>query len=198
MFGHGREGKRAGRRQDARLIDIEPVESRGFRPGGDQDTTACQGPGRSAARRRIDVDAAGAGNMRAAGDAIDPVLPEQERDPLGQVLDHLVLAGEHPGKVEGKAVYRDPVIRQAVARLDEAFRRFEQRLGGDAADIEAGSAPARALVDAGDGEAELGRPDRRGIAARPGTDDDQVVTLVCHGSRFRLRAGCAPDPRCTP
>ena len=40
----------------------------------------------------------------------------------------------------------------------------EQGLGGDAADVEAGAAEV-ALLDEADREAELGRPERTGVAA---------------------------------
>ena len=53
--------------------------------------------------------------------------------------------------------------------------RVEQRLGGDAADVEAGAAEGLALLDDGSLQAELRRPDGADIAARAGADDDEIV-----------------------
>src|SRR5205814_5021256 len=49
--------------------------------------------------------------------------------------------------------------------------------GGDAADVEAGAAQRRPLLDAGDFEAELGGADGGDVAAGAGPDHDQVVAL---------------------
>src|SRR3569833_2893941 len=55
----------------------------------------------------------------------------------------------------------------------------EQRLGRDAAPVEADAAELLALDDGGL-EAELRRPDSRDIAAGPRTEDDEIVA-VRHG-----------------
>ena len=59
------------------------------------------------------------------------------------------------------------------------FRRVEEGLGGDAADVEAGAAEADligfgSLLDDRDLFAELGRADRADVAAGAGADDDEV------------------------
>src|SRR5258707_14241067 len=60
------------------------------------------------------------------------------------------------------------------------LRGLQQRLRGDAADIEAGAAEPVAALDAGGLQAELRCADRRDVAARAGADDDDVVG-VSHG-----------------
>ena len=72
----------------------------------------------------------------------------------------------------------DAVLGEIVARLLEQVRGLQQRLGRDAADIEAGAAEGRALLDHGHLHAELGGADRRHIAARPGADHDEVEGFV--------------------
>jgi hypothetical protein len=57
--------------------------------------------------------------------------------------------------------------------------RFEQRLGGDAADVEARAADLR-LVDEGDLQPELGRAECGGVAAlaaRSGAEDDEIEVV---------------------
>src|SRR3546814_19507414 len=55
--------------------------------------------------------------------------------------------------------------------------RAQQRLGRDAAPVQADAAELVALDDGGL-EAQLGRADRRGIAAGAGAEDDDVETGV--------------------
>src|SRR5205807_4779655 len=79
-------------------------------------------------------------------------------------------------------------------------------LGRDAADVEAGAAERLVLLDHHHLHAELRRADRAEIAARAGTDDDEVITghhvysLVvvpaeCHSaSKTRVNALMAREP----
>src|SRR5439155_7825025 len=83
------------------------------------------------------------------------------------------------------------------------LRRAQQRLGRDATPVEADAAQIVALDDRRL-EAELRRPDRRHIAAWPGTDDDDVETGVSHVvllsrlSRFQPSHLHAPVPLAPP
>lgn len=54
-------------------------------------------------------------------------------------------------------------------------RRVEERLGRDAADVQAGPAERAAGLDARDLEAELTGLDRCNVATGPASDDDNVV-----------------------
>ena len=69
----------------------------------------------------------------------------------------------------------------------------QQRLGRDAAPVEADAAQVLALDDGGL-HAELGGADRRDIAARAATDDDEVELLVSH-RRPPFTAAWSRDPR---
>ena len=73
-----------------------------------------------------------------------------------------------------------PWTAEVVARLLEQMRGLQQRLGRDAADIEAGAAEGGALLDHRHLHAELGGADRRHIAARTGADHDKVEACVGH------------------
>src|SRR5205823_13895331 len=104
--------------------------------------------------------------------AVDLVLPEQERDALDVAVDAFVLELHHGRKVELRCPDADAHLAERVARLLEALRRMQQRLRGDAADIEAGAAEGLLLLDHRHLHAELRRADRADIAAGAGTDDD--------------------------
>jgi hypothetical protein len=62
----------------------------------------------------------------------------------------------------------------------EALAGMQQRLGGNAADVQAGAAEGATLVDTGTGEAQLAQPDRRIVTAGAAPDHDRVET-VRHG-----------------
>ena len=68
----------------------------------------------------------------------------------------------------------------AVVELLHELGVGEQRLGGDAAPVEA-DAPQLGAFDAGDFVAELGGPDGSDIARRPAADDHEIEVLVRHG-----------------
>src|SRR5205823_1585367 len=100
----------------------------------------------------------------------------------------------------------DAHLAELVARFLVQLGGVKQRLGRDAADVEAGAAERLVLLDHHHLHAELRRADRAEIAARAGTDDDEVVTghhvysLVvvpaeCHSaSKTRVNALMAREP----
>ena len=133
------------------------------------------------------VDAAGALERG------DLVLPEQEGDALGRRVDHLALALHELGEVELRRADLDAVHGEIVARLLEQVRGLQQRLGRDAADIEAGAAEGRALLDHRHLHAELGGADRRHIAAGTGADHDEVEGFVAMCSSRPSEAGVIPS-----
>ena len=66
-------------------------------------------------------------------------------------------------------------MRQDVRELGVA----QERLRGDAADVEADAAPVL-LLDHGDGLAELGGADRRDVATGAGTKDENIEVVSAH------------------
>ena len=121
-----------------------------------------------------------AGEPAAALDPVDLVLLEEQLDAAGQPLDDLVLAGVHLLHVEAEVPGRRRVAeRQApflpVLRDLERVRVLEQRLGRNAAPVQAGAAEHRRALDHGGLQAELRGADRGDVAARPGADHDDVV-----------------------
>ena len=113
------------------------------------------------------------------------VEPAAARDPGHLVLvDEALEAGPHPlhdlvapardlFEVEaGLALQHDPEIL-GLLEAGEQLGRFEQRLGRDAADVEARPADL-ALVHERHAHAQLGGPEGGGVAAGAGAKDDQV------------------------
>ena len=68
-----------------------------------------------------------------------------------------------------------PIFRKGMAGLLEHLGSMQQRLRGHAADIEAGTAERRVLLDHGDLHAELRRAHRANISAGTGADDNEIV-----------------------
>ena len=112
-------------------------------------------------------------------DALDPVdlvLLEQELDAAGEALDDLVLAGldlVHVDADGGLAERQAPFL--PVLRDLQRVGVLEQRLGRDAAPVEAGAAEHRRALDDRGLQSELSGANRGDVAAGPGADHDDVV-----------------------
>src|SRR5207248_4300532 len=102
----------------------------------------------------------------AAVDPVDPVLLEKLLDAPCEARDNPVLAAHHSFQIQLDTTYLDAVVRCLLLDLVEEFARIQERLGGDAADVQAGAAECRAALDAGGLEAQLCGTDRGDIAAR--------------------------------
>src|SRR6185503_1791193 len=98
------------------------------------------------------------------------------------------------GHVDLGILDADTVRRQVVREVPELARGIQQRLGRDAAHVEAGAAQCLLAVLAGEGvdagglQAQLRGADRGHIAGRAGADDDDVE-FVAHERSFMRRAG---------
>ena len=124
------------------------------------------------------------------------VLAQQALDAGRELVDHLVLARHDDGQVELRLPGHD-AERLRVRELVEQVGRVQQRLGRDAAAMEAGSAQERILLDDGGLEAELPGADRGDIAAGAGAQNCDVEDFVlsqdptprCVGERRRRSPG---------
>ena len=187
MLRHLGKRERAGRRHDALLVDVDAFETRHIGAGGDDDGFRFQ-----CLRRAVggsDLDLAGRGDAAGAEKRIDLVLLEQEVDALDVAVDALVLERHHRGEVELGRGNADAHFAEAVPGFLEQFGGVQQRLRRDAADVEAGAAEGRALLDHGGFQAELRRANGADIAAGAGADDDEVV-----GHMLTNPAPAAPGP----
>ena len=84
----------------------------------------------------------------------------------------------HGGGIEGHIVRRKAIVL-GVFHVVIDFRGAQQRLGGNAAPVQANAAEVFALDDSRL-EAKLGGADGRHIAAGAGADDENVETIVGH------------------
>ena len=117
--------------------------------------------------------------LRLADNGLALGLLEQEFDALGELAHHLGLLRHHGGQIEFD-LGLDAQLGEIGLGFVEALAGMQQRLGGNAADVQAGAAEAAALVDAGAGKAKLAQPDRGVIAAGAAADHDCIET-VRHG-----------------
>ena len=116
---------------------------------------------------------AGRGDGALAHVHRDLVLLHQVRDALVQLLGDRAAAGDDLGEV-GLHLARDQPEAVGMAHMVQHLARAEQRLGRDAAPVEADPAQNLPLDDRGL-EAQLRCADRGDIAAGPGAEDDEVV-----------------------
>ena len=117
-----------------------------------------------------------AGETPAAVHRRNLVLAEQQPDAAGEGIDDLVLARHHLRHVDGDFLDSDTVLAELVQRALVIFRGFEQRLGRNAADVQAGSAKACLALDVFPVvDANRIQPELRGayggrVTARSGSD----------------------------
>ena len=159
------------------LVGLEPGQHARPRAGGDDDVLGlvAAGPERALRRfglRRLHRDLAGRIDRRLAPDHRDLVLLHQEADAVIEPLRHPARALHHGGRVVGDILGGEAVIL-GVLHVVIDLRRAQQRLGRNAAPVEADAAEIGALDDRGL-EAELRGADRGDVAARAGADDDDV------------------------
>ena len=127
-------------------------------------------------------------DLGVALDVLDFVLLEEEPDAAVERAGHVARATDHLGPVELHVlrVHLKAHVRTVLEGLGVDAGRMEQRLGRDAAPVQADAAELGAL-DAGNLLAELRRADRADVAAGSAADHDEVIMLcVCHGSVPRV------------
>ena len=170
MAGHGIEFQPTGGGDDALLINGDAGQRNALGARGDDDVLggifgAIHGHG------------AGFYDPALALQPSDLVLLEEELDAFDIGANHLGLAGLHALEVQRHLADIDAMLGQLVDRLLIMLGALQQRLGGDAANIEAGAAQRRAFFDAGHLHPQLRGANGANITARTGADDNDVETL---------------------
>lgn len=129
--------QRAGRGHDALLVDLDPLQTRDVRAGGDDDVL-----GVDDLRLAVggDLDLAAAEDLAGALEHVDLILLHQKLDALDVTVDALLLEVHHRGKIELRRRDRHAHFRKGMAGFLEHFGGVQQRLRRHAADIEAGAA----------------------------------------------------------
>src|SRR6185369_11877388 len=170
---HPVERQRAGRRHDALLVDLDALQPRDIRAGGDDDVFGLDRLRLAVAAR--DLDLAGAEDLALAADDVDLVLLHQELDALDVAVDALLLVVHHRWQIEFRRGNADAHLGKGVRRLLEHLGGMQQRLRRHATDIEAVSVECRILVNDDDLNAELRSANGEDISGRSGADDDEIV-----------------------
>ena len=107
---------------------------------------------------------AGSREPRLAVDLRDLVHLEQARDAARELLGYLIFVRNDLLEIDLYAVNFNTDILALILDILDQLRAVKQALGGDAADVQAGTAKVLTLND-GHLCAELSKPDRRNIAA---------------------------------
>lgn len=94
-----------------------------------------------------DLDGVGINERTGTLDVVDAVLLEQELNTLGQTFNGCVLGLHHLGKVELDIADLDTALLGVVKDLVVEMGVVEERLRGDAANVQAGTAEGSALLD---------------------------------------------------
>ena len=197
LFGAALRLKRAGRGNDRLLVDLHPREPRDIRTGGDDDRLGFERG--LLAVLRLDGHASRRGDATLAAHPVDLVLLEQIGDAVDVGGDRVVLVLHHRAEIELGRRDDDAEGREAMRRLVEHFGGVEERLGRNAADVEAGSAERLHLLDHGDLHAELGRANGADVAAGAGADDNEIVhdeAILSQSATLQAAGWDSPD--CTP
>ena len=182
-FGIARRHHRLEIGPDQFLVGLEAGQHARPRAGGDDDVLGLIGarPERALRRfalRRLHRDLAGRVDRGLAPDDRHLVLLHQEADAVVEPLRHAARALHHGLRVVADVVGLQPVVL-GVLHVVEDLGRAQQRLGRNAAPVEADAAEIVALDNRGL-EAELRRADRGDIAAGAGADDQNVEIGVGH------------------
>ncbi|KUP94357.1 hypothetical protein TRIHO_06760 [Tritonibacter horizontis] len=178
FLGHLRQRQCAGavHHDAAVVVDLNTRQGGGHGAGGDDDILGLMGV-------VADLDLARLGDRGPALEPVDLVLLHEEFNAAGVLADDLILVGFHLVPVDRRRFPLEAHGAKIVFCFVQHMGRVQQRLGGDAADVETGAAKGLAAFDDGGLEAQLGAADGADIAAGACADDDDVIG--CHGS-------CAP------
>ena len=122
-----------------------------------------------------------------AANHLDLALLREQCEAVGQFGDDPVLPGAQPIAVDLRGSKHDAAGGH-VGRLLDHLGGMQQRLGRDAAHVQAHSAERRRAFDEGDFEPEIRRAKGRRVAPRARTEHDQFESARrCRSRRLRHR-----------
>src|SRR3954451_2990602 len=135
-------------------------------------------------RRVADGHLVRAGHPTLALDDVDPAALDQTGQTLEEAGDDLVLVGIDPGHVDALEGGRHSEL-VGLPGLVRDLRCVEQRLGRDAADMEAGTAEV-ALLDQPHRQSQLGCSERARVPAGSCPENEYVELAVGHPTILAL------------
>ena len=132
-----------------------------------------------------DLDHVRRGELAGADHGGDLALFGQPGQPTGEPVDHALFPATQRAQVDGRRGEGQSVAGHLLG-LGDHLGRVQQRLGRDAAHIQAHPAERAAAVDHHNLLAEVGGPERCGVAARPGAEHQHLGVLI---AAFDVRGG---------
>ena len=123
---------------------------------------------------------AGRGNRADAAEHGDLVFLEQVVNAADIGIHRVGLVRHHLRQVDLGRRNINAELLESMGRFFEHFRGMQERLRGNAADVQARAAQRWPFLDHGDLHPQLRCTNCRDIAARPRADDGEVE-YVCHG-----------------
>ena len=171
-------------RDDRAPVDRDAGHAARRRPGGDDDLAR---PSSVARRRRRSTSTRPPPASRPVP-LIQSILFFLKRNSTPLVRPVTILSLRACTRAMSMAGVRAPLAERdaplgGVLRDLQRVRVFEQRLGGNAAPVEARAAEHGLPLDDGGRQAELRGADRGDVAAGAGADDDEIVAIGHQGRR---------------
>ena len=154
---------------DARVLR-QTRQAHGFRARGDDALLEADA---FDAARAFDLEHVGTGEASDAAHHLDLALPGEHREPPGQLRDHGSLPVSQPRAIYLWRAEGDPARAHLLGILDD-LGRVQQRLGGNATDVQAHPAQRRVTLDECHLETEIRRAESGGVAPRPRTEHEQL------------------------
>ena len=151
---HGIEGQGAAGIDDRLAVAGRRRDVDGYGTGCEHDVRGLNLPRLAVPGRERDLPF---GEQPAvAGEGVDAVAGEERSDAAGELAHHRILARDHARHVHFDAADVDAEGGELLARFGVLVRCVEQRLGGNAAPVQASAAECRLAVG-GDGLVDAGR-----------------------------------------
>ena len=126
-----------------------------------------------------DRDLANFGDLGFAPDHIDLVFLHQKRDAAIELLRHAARAFDHIGNIDAHRAVQSQAVILGMIGIVKDFSRAQQGFGRNTAPIQANPAQMLAFHQSGF-ETQLGRTDRRHIATRTTTDNQDIINRIRH------------------
>ena len=135
----------------------------------------------------LDLELVERGEPADALDDRDLARLGEAGEPAGQLLDHAVLPAAQRVDVDGGCGEADAEMAHLLG-LGDHLGGVEQRLGGDAADVEADAAQGRPALDQDDLAAQVGGAEGGGVAAGAGAQHQHLGVEVALAAGWRAWA----------
>ena len=140
------------------------------------------------------LDRVRAGELAGAPHDLDLARLGQRLEAADELVDDAVLPGADLVDVDRRLLEADAGLAELVG-LGQDLGDVQQRLRRDAADVQADAAEPLAAVDQRDGEPEVRRAERGGVAARTAAEHGHLDLHVGVGNAALRPRASRPQPR---